>query len=80
MGAYVVKDQDRQAARNICSLLRRHKGQRTVLGVAIPVLLGHIQALAQERVFDGLTESEIVEGFRELAGRFVKSDYVEFTQ
>jgi hypothetical protein len=39
------------------------------------VLLGHIQALIQGRVFDGLTESEIVEGFRELAGRFIKSDY-----
>lgn len=62
-------------ARTICTVLRRHLGQRTVLGVAIPVLAGHIDAFRRQTEFRGLLESEIVAGFRELAGQFLQSEY-----
>ena len=45
---------------------RRHFGQRTVLGVAIPVLAATINAMRQELPFMGLSEAEIVTGFRSL--------------
>lgn len=61
--------------RDIVVVLHGHLGQRTVLGVAIPVLKGHIASLASNRIFDGLTEREIVIGFRELASQFITSDY-----
>jgi len=65
----------RQKVKNLSAILRRHAGQRTVLGVAIPVLTGLIQALRQETEFAGLTEPEIESGFRQLCGQFIKSDF-----
>jgi hypothetical protein len=61
--------------RDIRTVLRRHLGQRTVLGVAIPILVGHIAAAKAGIVFSGLTEKEIEAGFREIAAKFIKSDY-----
>src|SRR5579859_5582202 len=60
---------------NIGALLRRYLGQRTVLGVAIPVLAGHLEAAQKKRAFTGLTESQIATGFRELTSQFISSDY-----
>ncbi len=60
---------------DLCTMLRRHLGQRTVLGVAIPVLAGHIAAAKTSDSFAGLTEREIQMGYRELAGKYIKSDY-----
>src|SRR5438874_1727978 len=57
------------------TVLHRHLGQRTVLGVAIPVLAGHIAAAKAGAAFPGLIEREIQAGFRVLAGKYVKSDY-----
>ncbi len=56
-------------------MLRRHLGQRTVLGVAIPVLVDHVRAARAGRVAGGLTEKEIAEGFSQLASQFIHSDY-----
>jgi hypothetical protein len=50
-------------------------GQRTVLGVAIPVLIDHIRATKQGRTPRGLTEKEIEAGFKQLAGRYISSEY-----
>ena len=66
---------DSRSREDLRTLLRRHLGQRTVLGVAIPVLTGHIAAAKAAAEFGGLTEKEIRVGFRELAGKFIKSDY-----
>src|SRR5688572_12928972 len=63
------------STQNICTLLRKHLGQRTVLGIAIPVLAGHIDAIKREEVFAGLTGRQIESGFRELSAKFLKSDY-----
>ncbi len=57
------------------TILQRHLGQRTVLGVGIPILAGHIAAAKTGAEFGGLTEKEIRDGFRELAGKFITSDY-----
>lgn len=46
-----------------------------MLGVAIPVLSGHIEAGRRGKKFRGLSDRQIQEGFNELAGRFIKSDY-----
>lgn len=62
-------------ARNICSVLRKHLGQRTVLGVAIPMLDDHILAAKTGRSTDGLTERQIEAGFRSIAEQFIHSDY-----
>lgn len=64
-------ERSNSARLNICAILRRHLGQRTVLGVAIPVLSGHIDSES----FGGLTERQIEGGFRELSSRFVRSEY-----
>lgn len=61
--------------RNLVSVLKRHLGQRTVLGVAMPVLAGHIDALDKQIEFQGLLEMEIIEGFRKLAAEFLHCDY-----
>ena len=61
--------------RDICSILRAHSGQRTVLGIAIPVLSAHIADANDRREPRGLTERQVENGFRELSSRFVKSDY-----
>jgi hypothetical protein len=63
------------STKNICTILRKHLGQRTVLGIAIPVLAGHIDAIKRGGSFAGLTEKQIEAGFRELSARFIKSDY-----
>lgn len=60
---------------SILAVLRGHLGQRTVLGVAIPVLSAHIDATKSGRRFAGLTEKQIETAFRELNSKFVKSDY-----
>lgn len=62
-------------ARNICTILRKHLGQRTVLGVAIPILVDHIRAAKKGKGASGLTEKEIASGFNQLAGRYIKSEY-----
>jgi len=64
-----------ESKRNIVGVLRRHLGQRTVLCVALPILRGHLEATRSKRQFAGLTEREIVKGFRELTNKFGKSDY-----
>jgi hypothetical protein len=69
-----VSEQGRKP-NNICTILRRHLGQRTVLGVAIPVLAAHIDAAKKRRPFQGLTEKQIDVAFRELTSKFIKSDY-----
>jgi hypothetical protein len=61
--------------RNICTVLREHLGQRTVLGVAIPVLAAHIEAARNERPFEGLTQTEIRRAFEALTSQFIKSDF-----
>lgn len=60
---------------NICLVLRQHLGQRTVLGVAIPVLSAHIDAMKSGHESKGLTEKQIEVAFGELSTKFVKSDY-----
>ncbi len=70
-----VSNQSRRVNRNICLVLRRHLGQRTVLGVVIPVLEGHIKAIRQGVSSEGLTEAQVKDGFQKLASRFLKSDY-----
>lgn len=59
----------------MCTVLRTHLGQRTVLGVAIPVLENHLIASRAGRATDGLTEKEIADGFNLLATQFIHSDY-----
>lgn len=67
---------DRAAKKkNICVVLRGHMGQRTVLGVALPVLSSHIDALRSGQELKGLTEKQIESSFRELNSKFGKSDY-----
>ena len=61
--------------KDICSVLRRHYGARTVLGVAIPILDEHIRAVKGGKAPRGLSEREIIEGFRQLAKEFLHSDY-----
>lgn len=46
-----------------------------MLGVAIPVLSGHIEALRRHINFEGVTERQIQAGFKDLAGRFIRSEY-----
>lgn len=70
-----MRDKLRKSNSNICTILRNHLGQRTVLGVALPVLEGHIEATNSGRPFKGLTEKQIEAGFRELTSRFIRSDY-----
>ena len=70
-----MKEEQPKPNKNICTVLRSHLGQRTVLGVAIPVLDGHIGAAKSRRSFGGLTERQIEAAFRELTSRFIRSDY-----
>jgi hypothetical protein len=63
------------ATRNLCTVLRAHLGQRTVLGVAIPVLEDYILASKARQATDGLAEKEIADGFNLLATKFIHSDY-----
>ena len=61
--------------RSLSGVLRRHLGQRTVLGVAIPVLDDYLRHTRTGKATDGLTEKEIECGFRQLASQFIHSDY-----
>lgn len=66
----------RQAGKSdIKKVLQRHLGQRTVLGVGIPVLAAHIEATKAGSQSNGLTEKEIEKGFNHIMGKFIKSDY-----
>lgn len=69
-----TKESPRQS-RNVRSVLRTHLGQRTVLGIAIPILSAQIEDLKNGREPKGLTEKQIEAGFRNLNSQFVKSDY-----
>src|SRR5271165_429987 len=62
-------------SKDICFVLRKHLGQRTVLGVAVPVLADHILAAKRGTISDGLTEKQIETGFRQLLSKFISSDY-----
>lgn len=62
-------------SRNLCTVLRKHLGQRTVLGVAIPLLDDYLIATRDGRVSEGLTEKQIEDGFQNLAKQFIHSDY-----
>jgi hypothetical protein len=70
-----VRSKLRKPSRNICAILRGHLGQRTVLGVAIPVLDGHIKAARHGKTFKGLSEKQMEAAFRDLTSRFISSDY-----
>jgi hypothetical protein len=61
--------------KNLCSVLRKHLGQRTVLGVGIPLLDDYLAAARDGRVSEGLTEKQIEDGFRKLATQYIHSDY-----
>ena len=56
-------------------MLRKHLGQRTVLGVGIPLLDDYLAAARDGRVSEGLTEKQIEDGFRKLATQYIHSDY-----
>jgi hypothetical protein len=60
---------------NIRSILKRHLGQRTVLGVAVPILADHIRAAKSGNSTDGLTAKEIEAGFRKALANYITSDY-----
>jgi len=62
-------------SKNLCAVLRRHLGQRTVLGVAIPVLGNYILATKAGQITEGLTGKQIADGFNLLASQFIHSDY-----
>jgi hypothetical protein len=70
-----VMRKKKRSEQSISDVLREYLGQRTVLGVAIPVLSAHIEAAESGSRFQGLSERQIQQGFRELVGRFIKSDY-----
>ena len=71
----MIRQSPQRTERNICTVLRRHLGQRTVLGVAIPILAEYIEAAKEGREPRGLTEKQIESGFNQLAGKFIKSEY-----
>jgi len=56
-------------------VLRKHLGQRTVLGVGLPLLNDYLAVAKDGRVSDGLTEKQIEDGFRKLATQYIHSDY-----
>lgn len=64
-----------KAKRNISDILLRHAGQRTVLGVALPVLQAMIRALEAGESFPGLTSKEIELGFKRLGERYIRSEF-----
>jgi len=69
------KVRSRKSRTSIAAVLRRHIGQRTVLGVALPLLSAHGDAMKKGEDFRGLSEKEIEVAFRELNSKFGKSDY-----
>lgn len=68
-------NQRTRTSNDIRSVLRKHLGQQTVLGVAVPVLADCITRAREGKVSGGLTEKQIEAGFRKLLGRFITSDY-----
>lgn len=64
-----------QAVVNIESILRRHLGHRTVLGVAIPILNEHIASVSRGLRSEGLTEKQIEQGFRYVLAKYISSEY-----
>jgi hypothetical protein len=60
---------------DICAVLRRCLRQGTNLGVAIPVLSAHIDAVRKGERSAGLTERQIQVKFRELSAQFFNSEY-----
>ena len=65
----------RQSKTNLDTILRGHIGQRTVLGIAIPVLSEHIDALRRNREPTGLSEKQIEREFKELNTQYLNSEY-----
>jgi hypothetical protein len=61
--------------KDIGTVLRKHLGQRTVLGVAIPILADYIDALRRGHTPDGLTEKQIEAGFRKTLSKFISSGF-----
>ena len=57
------------------SVLLKHLGQRTVLGVAIPALDDYVRATKAGQITEGLTGKQIADGFNQLALQFIHSDY-----
>ncbi|MGH9607223.1 MAG: hypothetical protein ACRD3N_16165 [Terracidiphilus sp.] len=62
-------------AKNLPRILRRHLGQRTVLGIAIPVLDDYLIAAKTGEETGGITERQVEDGFRQLSTQFLHSDY-----
>lgn len=56
-------------------VLTRAAGKRTVLGVALPVLYGTIEAARNGRSFDGLTAAAIQAGFDDLGRTYLWSQF-----
>ncbi len=61
--------------RSLDAILRKHFGQRTVLGVAIPVLQATIKAKVAVRDFEGISYKEIERGFNSLGRKYLRSDF-----
>lgn len=59
----------------LLDLLRRQRGRRTVLGVAIPILSAQIKTTQSGRAFLGVSAKEIEAGFRELCGKYIHSHF-----
>src|SRR5437879_501946 len=73
--AKVAKGPPRDDRTSIGGVLRRYRGKRTVLFVALSVLDEHARALRAGTGCAGLTEKSIVKVFRELAKKYGHSDY-----
>lgn len=61
--------------RTLDAVLRKHVGQRTVLGVALPVLQATIEAASKGFENEGLTYKEIEQGFNSLGRKYLRSDF-----
>lgn len=61
--------------KNLAVVLRKHLGQRTVLGVALPVLQATIDAAQTGAEFPGLTYKQIERGFSLLMRKYLRSDF-----
>jgi len=59
----------------LAARLKKHLGQRTVLGVAIPVIERTLTSAGKISDFQGITEREIEVRFKELSATFNGSDY-----
>lgn len=61
--------------RNLRTVLERKRGQRTNLGVVIPVMRGYLESARVGKTSVGLTEAEIKAGFDALAAKFIASEW-----